>query len=49
MVAGGVKWGTWVCGSRNAGHMNIPAVESAFGGSENRRPRKLLLEWENNT
>ena len=49
MVVWGVKQGTLARGSRNVGHINLPAVETAFGGNGNRRQRKFLLEQENKT
>lgn len=49
MVVWGVKQGTLAGGSRNVGHINLPAVETTFGGNGNRRQRKFLLEQENKT
>lgn len=49
MVVWGVKQGALTRGSRNVGHINLPAVETTFGGNGNRKQRKFLLEQENKT
>lgn len=47
MVVWGVKWGDLTYESKSTGHINPPAVETTFGGNENRRQRKFLSEQGN--
>lgn len=49
MVIRGVKQWTTIYGSRNVGHINLPAVEPGFGRNGCERRRKFLLEQENKT